>query len=306
MNRIDRLFAILLTLQKHKRIRSQDLAEKFHVSKRTIYRDILALNESNVPVVSLPGEGYELMEGYYLPPLNFTETEAVALILGTELLRHQAAGSITLGADQALDKIKAALPRNVRERVESLTSIIGFISDKDRFNLDDPRLTVLQKAIQERHVVHIQYHGYGRDKTTKRTVEPYRLYYAMGTWYLEGYCRLRGEPRTFRLSRIDQLAPGPETFAKRQYERMRPGASVVVRIRFEEKIVRWVRERQHYTFQKERAGKGGSVMTYRVLDLREILPWVLSWGSGAEALAPKEFRELVRGEAVKMAKNMLT
>jgi predicted DNA-binding transcriptional regulator YafY len=307
MNRIDRLFAILLSLQKCKRIRSQDLAEKFCVSKRTIYRDILALIESGVPVVSLPGEGYELMPGYYLPPLNFTENEAVALILGTQLLKHQAAGSVTIGAQQALDKIAAALPQNLRERVEALTNIIGFFADKDRFNLDDPKLMILQKAIQNKRVVEIGYHGFDRDKPTRRTVEPYQLYYIMGTWYLEGFCRLRKEMRTFRLSRMESLSPGTDTFSQRDHKRSQPDAAIAVKLRIDEKIVRWVRERQHYGFVKEQASRNnkGAIMTYRVIKLTDIMPWTLSWGAGAEVLEPKELREMIRSEAEKIS-NMLT
>jgi len=307
MNRIDRLFAILLSLQKHKRIRSEDLAAKFYVSKRTIYRDIVALNESGVPIVSLPGEGYELMPGYYLPPLNFTENEAVALILGTQLLKQQASGSVTIGALQALDKIRAALPKNVAERAEALTSIIGFFTDTDRFNLDDPKLMVLQKAILSKRAVNIRYHGFDRDKTTERTIEPYQLYYAMGTWYLEGYCRLRREMRTFRVSRMEKLSLGTDVFARRDHTRTRPDAAVAVKLRFDEKIVRWVRERQHYGFVKEQAArnKSGVVMIYQVIKLAELMPWALSWGSGAEVLEPKELREMMREEAKKIV-NMLT
>jgi predicted DNA-binding transcriptional regulator YafY len=306
MNRIDRLFAMLLALQSNRRIRSQDLADKFEVSKRTIYRDILALSEGGVPVVSLPGEGYELMDGYYIPPLNFTETEAVALILGTQLLKQQAAGSVTAGAEQALEKINTALPKNVRERVKALTSIIGFITGKDRFNLDDPRLMILQKAIQSGRVIHLRYHGFDRNKPTKRIVEPYQLYYAMGAWYMEGFCRLRKEMRTFRLSRVEKLTLGADSFVKRDHERKRSDEIVNVKIQFDEKIVRWVRERQHYGFMKERAAgnKGGAIMTYQVLRLTDIMPWVLSWGTGAEVLSPQEFREIIKTEVTKLA-NML-
>jgi len=305
MNRIDRLFAILLALQKSKRIRSQDLADKFEVSKRTIYRDILALTESGVPVVSLPGEGYELMPGYYLPPINFTETEAVALMLGTELLKQQASGSVTIGAKQAIDKISAALPKNIRPKVEALTGIIGFMTVKDRFNLDDPRLMTLQKAIEEKRIVQIHYHGYERDKQTKRTIEPTRLYYAMGEWYVEAFCRLRSEHRIFRLSRIDTLSPGTERFSVKPHKRQPFEKPITVRIRFDRKISRWVRERQHYTFHAEQERRNGVVMQYRVRRLGDIMPWTLSWGSGAEVLEPKELREMVRSEAEKVA-NMLT
>src|SRR3712207_9474943 len=87
MNRMDRLFALVMLLQARKRLRADDLAAEFGVSRRTIYRDIYALNEAGVPIVSLPGEGYELMDGYFLPPLVFSPAEASALVLGAQIGR---------------------------------------------------------------------------------------------------------------------------------------------------------------------------------------------------------------------------
>jgi predicted DNA-binding transcriptional regulator YafY len=110
MNRIDRLFAILLTLQHKRRVRAQDLARQFEISKRTIYRDMSALNQMGIPIASLPGEGFELVEGFYVPPLMFKEEEAVALTLGLRLLTQQAAGSLTQSADSALAKIRSYCP----------------------------------------------------------------------------------------------------------------------------------------------------------------------------------------------------
>ena len=98
MNRIDRLFAITLLLQARGRLRAKDLAVWFEVSERTIYRDIAALSESGVPVVSLPGEGYELMEGFFLPPLLFTSVEASALLLGAQMLTSHATGRLPASA----------------------------------------------------------------------------------------------------------------------------------------------------------------------------------------------------------------
>ncbi|HRQ37151.1 MAG TPA: HTH domain-containing protein [Chloroflexota bacterium] len=134
MNRIDRLFAILLLLQKKSRLRAQDLAAEFEVSKRTIYRDITALSEMGVPIVSLPGEGYELVEGFFLPPLLFTDKEATALFLGARLLLQQAASTQVGDAERALTKLAVALPEKTRQQVESLTKIIGFIVPQERFN----------------------------------------------------------------------------------------------------------------------------------------------------------------------------
>jgi predicted DNA-binding transcriptional regulator YafY len=216
MNRIDRLFAILLTLQHKRRLRARDLAQQFEVSKRTIYRDMSALNQMGIPLAALPGEGFELVEGYYLPPLMFTESEAVALLLGSRLLTQQSAGSLVQSADSALAKIKVALPEQVRARSEALTNIISFITPKAKFDLDDPQLLVIQNAIQEHTVLHLRYRGYKKEDVTERDVEPHQLFYADGVWYLEAYCRLRKGMRDFRLSRIEKIRLCHETFRKKR------------------------------------------------------------------------------------------
>jgi predicted DNA-binding transcriptional regulator YafY len=306
MNRIDRLFAILLLLQHKSRVRAQDLAATFEVSKRTIYRDITALYESGIPIISLPGEGYELMEGFYLPPLVFTDHEASALFLGAQLLRQQASGALVADAEHALTKLSVALPTERRRRVQALTNIIGFITPRERFNLDDPQLVSLQHAIQHRRVIHIRYHSYLRDELTEREVEPHRLYYSEGIWYVEGYCRLRQDTRGFRVSRIEHLAVLATTFEPHAHQPAIP-AWTIVRVRFAAEVVRWVRERQHYAFQTEDAlpNTQGIMMTYRVNQVSEIVPWILSWGASAEVVAPQELREQLRREAIKLAE-MLT
>src|SRR5690349_23695534 len=86
MNRTDRLLAIVLELQSAGRRRAEDLAATFETSKRTIYRDIQALSEAGVPLVAIPGQGYSLMEGYFLPPLTFSAGEAAMLLLGSEVM----------------------------------------------------------------------------------------------------------------------------------------------------------------------------------------------------------------------------
>src|SRR6185295_20274165 len=86
MNRTDRLLAIVLEIQAKKQVRAKDLAATFEVTKRTIYRDIAALSESGVPIVAIPGQGYSLVEGYFLPPLTFNSDEAIMLLLGADFV----------------------------------------------------------------------------------------------------------------------------------------------------------------------------------------------------------------------------
>jgi len=301
MNRIDRLFAILLTLQHKRRVRALDLAIQFEVSKRTIYRDMSALNQMGIPIAAMPGEGFELVEGFYVPPLMFEEEEAIALSLGLRLLTQQAAGSLTRSAESALVKIQVVLPGQVRARSEALTNVIGFITPGQKFDLDDPQLLVIQKAIQERRVIHIRYHGYQKDEVTERDVEPHQLFYSDGIWYLEGYCRLRKDLRAFRLSRVEKLNLRNETYSKRRAGKSKNEKTIEIKVRFDADMVRWARERQHYGFQREETLPDGVVMVYVVHHVSEIAPWILSWGAAAEVLSPKELRESLRATAQKLA-----
>ena len=86
MSHTDRLLAIVLELQAHRWRRAEDLARTLETSKRTIYRDLVALGQAGVPIVSTPGRGYALVEGYFLPPVSFTADEATILSLGADVM----------------------------------------------------------------------------------------------------------------------------------------------------------------------------------------------------------------------------
>jgi predicted DNA-binding transcriptional regulator YafY len=144
MNRIDRLFGILLRLQRAGRIRAQDLARHFEVSERTIYRDIAALNELGVPIISLPNAGYELPAGFSLPPLFFAPGEAAALALAVQLLLAQTTGATSQDAERALMKIAAILPRELRARVDELSAVVRFYA-----NVADEADGVLRYAVTD-------------------------------------------------------------------------------------------------------------------------------------------------------------
>lgn len=85
MNRIDRLSAILIQLQSKKIVRAQEIADRFEISLRTVYRDIRALEEAGVPIGAEAGIGYFLMEGYNLPPVRFSKEEAGSILMATKL-----------------------------------------------------------------------------------------------------------------------------------------------------------------------------------------------------------------------------
>src|ERR1700712_5980948 len=120
MNKTDRLLAIVLKLQSSGGMRAEDLAAFFETSKRTIYRDIQALSEAGVPIIATPGQGYALLEGYFLPPLSFSSEEAIMLLLGAEYLARNFDDRYQGGARAAALKIEGVLPQAVAKEVNLL------------------------------------------------------------------------------------------------------------------------------------------------------------------------------------------
>lgn len=300
MNRIDRLLAMVLVLQRHKLVRAEELAARFEISKRTVYRDVAALSEMGVPVVSQPGEGYSLMEGYFLPPLVFTPEEAAALFLGAKWLAAQATGTLPDSTEGALTKLAHVLPQRTLQTVQRFTDILHFFVTQKPFDLDDPTLADLQRAITEQRAVRITYHSLHGDETTTRVIEPYELTFGEGAWYVNGYCRLRQALRSFRLNRIEQYILLTEKFTPQPITHS-PAALITVIVRFAPHVLRWVQERQHYAFVRQEE----SCLIYQVHDLQEIQSWLFGWGANAEVLAPAELRNAMRIETKKLLE-MLT
>jgi predicted DNA-binding transcriptional regulator YafY len=301
MNRVDRLFNILLILQRRKKIRAEDLAQELEISKRTVYRDLSALSEMGVPLVAIPGEGYALVEGFYLPPLSFSAEEAAALFLGARMLAAQASGQLAKTAATATEKIAQVVPENTRRKIEEIVDPIHFYGVPETFDLSDTRLVQIREAIEAHHPLLIHYFSYSQGEFTQRIVEPDYLSYSDGAWYLSAYCRLRQDERVFRVDRIEYLKVLPETFQPKDTPPDEPSYTQV-RVRFLQETLRWVRERQHYGYvEDEKVLKNGdTIMVYQVERLSEIQPWLLRWGAKAEVLSPPDLRKTIREEAEKL------
>ncbi len=118
MNRIDRVSAILIHLQTKKIVKAQEIADRFSISLRTVYRDIKALEESGVPVGGEAGVGYQLMEGYRLPPVMFTKEEAIAFLTAEKMVEKLTDASSKKHYKEAMLKIKAVLRYSEKDLLE--------------------------------------------------------------------------------------------------------------------------------------------------------------------------------------------
>lgn len=208
--RLSRLTAILTQLQTKRLLTASTLADKFGVSIRTIYRDIRALEQAGVPILTEDGKGYSLMEGYKIPPVMFTEGQANALILAEQLVLKNKDTSFIKDYTEAIDKIKAVLKQSDKDKA-------NLLSDRTRFeqNINRERnsntISQLQQALTNFNLIKIDYTN-EQNKTSHRLVEPFALISTTENWLLIAWCRLRNEFRFFRLDRIKKMQVLTEKF----------------------------------------------------------------------------------------------
>jgi predicted DNA-binding transcriptional regulator YafY len=304
MNRTDRLLAIVLELQARGRIRAEDLAAVFETSKRTIYRDVQALCESGVPVVAVPGQGYSLVEGFFLPPVSFTRDEATMLLLGANFMAQSFDAQYRAAAESAARKIEAVLGRRLRDEVHYLQKSIMFIAPGQG---DAETLRRLRQAILEHRTARFIYYTRYPDAASKppapRLADPYGLLHYAGAWYLLAYCHMRKSVRNFRLDRIDALevlAGGftrPADFDFNDSSPDRGSRNLVIRALFDPSAARWVRESRYFFVTAEEDRPDGLLVTLRVRQESEALQWLLSWGGHVRVLEPASLRRQIAAEA---------
>ncbi len=210
VKRLSRLTAILTLLQSKRLLTATTLASKFSVSNRTIYRDIKVLEQAGVPIITEEGKGYSLMEGYRIPPVMFTESEANALITAEQIILKNRDSSFVTEYSGAINKIKSILRNNTRDKADLLSNrIVNY----QNFNIErtSNHLTSIQMALTNLNKVQLNYCSADNNET-KRMIEPFALYYAQENWVLIAWCHLRNAYREFRLDRIQSLVILNEKF----------------------------------------------------------------------------------------------
>lgn len=307
------MLAIVLELQGKGRQRAEDLAATFETSKRTIYRDIQALGEAGVPLISVPGRGYSLMKGYFLPPLSFTTDEATMLLLGSDFTAQNFDAQYRSAAQSASRKIESVLSEKLRDEVRYLQDSILFISSGSTEDITETEMVrQLRRAIIEHATVRFCYHTRyvrnGQSTQQTREADPYGLVHYANAWHLVAYCHLRQDIRNFRLDRMENLELLSRTFQrptdfKMHQRRQEEAQRVVVRALFDREVARWVRESRSYFTVAEEESAQGLLVTFQVRQESEILQWLLSWGRHVQVLEPESLRSMIAEEAVGMLRN---
>jgi predicted DNA-binding transcriptional regulator YafY len=213
MSRTERLLALIQALRRHRRpVRGAALAEEMSVSLRTVYRDIRTLIAQGVPIEGERGIGYVMRPGFLLPPLMFRDGEIEALVLGSRWVAQQADQALARSALDALVKIMAVLPGNLRERMEN--SDLFPVPAETRAQ-DSIEAEVLRQAIRFERKLRIVYRD-DRGRETARVIWPVALAYFEQTRLLVAWCELRSDFRHFRTDRILSATLSHESLPRRR------------------------------------------------------------------------------------------
>lgn len=303
MNRIDRLSAILIQLQSRRLVKAQQIADKFLISLRTVYRDVHALQEAGVPVIGEAGTGYSLMEGYKLPPVMFNQSEALALLTAAKLMQSKTDASSWQHYSSALDKIKAVLRYTERDHIEEIDEHIA-VKRHAAFQYEVPAELFLQpilKAISDSVVIDLCYFSLDKSECTQRKIEPVGIYNLGNHWYLIAFCRMRNDYRNFRTDRIDKLVCTAERFMKKhpplqQFITDMPAKRDVKKVVIEVScdIIKYFGEQKYYNgFVKEESAGNYVRMTFLSGSLQGFARWFIMFGDKAKIIEPVELTEIV-------------
>ncbi len=193
-----------------------ELSDRYDVSIRTIYRDIQKLIEAGIPVITIEGRGYTLMDGYTVAPVQFTEKQANALITAQHLIGKSNDSSFVKDFEEALTKIKSVFRSSVLEKSEMLDNKIH-VFDTRRESISSNALSEIQLAITNFNYVEINYRKADDPNISFRKIEPCFIFSTENKWILIAWCHLRKDYRAFRIDRIQHFKILHEHFEDRKF-----------------------------------------------------------------------------------------
>lgn len=314
MNRIDRITAILIQLQSKKLIRAQEVADRFSISLRTVYRDIKTLEEAGVPIIGEAGQGYSLMEGYRLPPVMFTREEAISFLTAEKMMDKFTDASLRREYHSAMYKIKAVLRGAEKDLLEDMDAHIEVVDNPylPKRDQNQSHLQAILRSITDQEVIDIGYFANKSQEYSNRELEPVGIYYHGNYWYLVAYCRLRKDYRNFRTDRISYINrtakkitskhPSLQSFIQGLQKEK---ALIPVVIRVEKSALPYFGEQKYYNgFLSQQEINGQVEMTFLCRSLMGFARYFLLFGEYAEIVRPAELKSLIKDNLAAIEKKL--
>lgn len=294
MNRLDRLTSIITQLQSRRTVRAKDIAERYEISLRTVYRDIRSLEEAGIPIIGEAGIGYSMQEGYRLAPIMFTRAEATALItaekLVTKLTEVNTAGLFS----SALDKIRSVLDSSDQDYLNHMEGKIEVVQNtfpQDIVTQEDV-FKVIMEGLGGHLVMDLQYFAQYKQEETKRTIEPMGVFYVNRYWHLIAFCRLKNDYRDFRFDRIKKIStteirfktkhPSLKNYLNDQYKHIK--MEEVTLLVHPEGGLKMGDSKYFYGYLSERNTPDGIEMDFLTMSIDGFARWYISISDYAEII----------------------
>jgi len=302
MNRIDRVSAILIQLQSRRVVKASDIAERFNISLRTVYRDVKTLEEAGIPIIGEAGVGYSIMEGYRLPPVMFTREEATAFLTAEKFVEQWTDASTMEHHKSAMYKIRAILKTAEKNLLEEIDSKIEVLKSHNHIGTDNKdHIQTLLNSIVHRNIITIDYFANHSQEHTQRDIEPIGIFFKHGHWHLIAYCRMRNDYRDFRVDRINCIKVTDKIFdnkhpSLKEYiaQTAKEQELDLVVIRVEKSIYSYLEYQKYYSgFVSEKAIGNQIEMTFLTMSLEGFSRWFMMFGDRAEIISPDSLKERV-------------
>jgi predicted DNA-binding transcriptional regulator YafY len=202
MSRAERLLDLLQLLRRHRQpVSGSAIALELGISLRTLYRDIASLQSQGAHIDGAPGLGYVMRPGFTLPPLMFSAEEVEALVLGSRWVADRGDARLAAAARDALAKIAAVLPADLRHELDTSALIVG---PGEPIAAGEVEVATIRQAIRMEHKLEIRYRD-AAGKDSLRTIWPFALGFFDRARVVVGWCELRLSIRHFRTDRIMSL-----------------------------------------------------------------------------------------------------
>lgn len=308
LKKLDRVTAILTQLQSKPVVRAQDLAKKFEVSVRTIYRDVKTLENAGIPIIGEAGSGYSLMEGYKLPPVMFTKEEVLSFITAEKLMQKFLHESLGQHYRNAMEKVRSVLKysdKNLIENIETQIDVFNYhpkTEDKIR-NI----IPLVLESIAEKKQLTLEYETVdGRVST--RTIEVVGVFFEFNYWYIMAFCTLRNDFRQFRVDRILKIFKTQHPFLQEygqinDYRQVPNGNKTRVRLLVEKRIIgHLVNSKKYYGLVEEIEREDGYELIFETEWITEGFPrWLITFADYAEVLEPEFLKDSLKNLLVRIA-----
>jgi len=315
VSRIYRLLRLITMLQSGQSYSADELARELEISRRTVFRDLNMLEMARIPYYFDSRRGsYKISQHFFLPPINLTVTEALAMLMLAGRLRNVSRLPLLSAGTRAAMKLESALPPAIRQHVGSvldrLDVTLGPLSGHKGL---DGMFEDLAGAVADRRICRLLYISFHERRQLSLIVHPLRLAFMGRSWYLLGYSAAHDEVRTFKLGRIRKLTVTPRRFSPAEnvdldkhfgdaWGMIPEGRIYDIHLHFEPKVAGNVAEVQwHHSQQVQWNGDGSIEFHVRVDGLGEITWWILGYGDQVEVRSPDELRKRVADVASAVA-----